>query len=129
MGRRGRWLLSGFVVGLAPVCINGLIVAFTPITLGLSSMLGHGELFVLSVGLAAGALADIIDSLRRIRELAVLLCFVCIVVALASYTVVVVVLTFDVPLYEPAVAVVSLLVYIPSVYVSARGVATAERRR
>jgi hypothetical protein len=128
VGKRARWLLSGFVVGLTPGFINGLIVAFTPVTLGLSSMIGRGELLMLSVGLSAGALADIVDSFRRVRDRAVLFCLACVMAALTAYTVVVVVLAFDVPLYEPAVAVVSLLIYIPSLYVSAKGVATVERR-
>ncbi len=126
----GRWLLSGFGVGLIPLFVNALIVAFTPITLSWAALFGRGEVLMLSVGLCASAIADVLSATvtKWARRWAVLWCSISIVAATIIYTVQVVASRFRVPISEEAVAVVSLLPYAFSVLVSAGCIVAVERK-
>ena len=52
------WVRSGFVVGLIPAFVNVLAILFTPLEWSLWVLIGRGELLMLSVGLAVGAVLD-----------------------------------------------------------------------
>lgn len=125
-----RWLISGFLVGLIPVVVNLAIVLLTPITLSLSALVGRGELLMLSVGLSAGALADMwhVRSVRRSKNFAVLLCLGLMLGTIIVYTVNIMALTFDIQVSREAVAVVSLFSYALSVLVSAGCIVAVERK-
>lgn len=128
--RFAPWLISGFLVGLIPVVVNLVIVALTPISVSASALVGRGELLMLSVGLLAGAVADIwrMRSGGRARSFAFLLCLSFIVGTIIVYTVNITALTFEVQVFREAVAVVSLFSYALSVLVSASCIVAVERK-
>lgn len=128
--RFARWLISGFLVGLIPVVVNLVIVLLTPISLSVSALVGRGELLMLSVGLLAGAVADIwhMRSVRKAKNFAFLLCLGLMLGTIIVYTVNVTALTFNVQVSREAVAVVSLFSYALSVLVSAGCIVAVERK-
>jgi len=85
---------------------------------------------MLSVGLSVGAVLDMPSTSMRetIRERYALMCISCIIGAIIVYTMMICDIAYGDPANEVAVSVVSLAVYIPSVYASARCVAMVERR-
>jgi hypothetical protein len=85
---------------------------------------------MLSVGLSVGAVLDMPSTGMRetVRERHSLMCISCIIGAIIVYAMMICNIAYGDPANEVAVSVVSLAVYIPSVYASARCVATVERR-
>ncbi len=131
MGKRfGLWLLNGFLVGLIPVFVNLAIVLMTPVVLSPSALIGRGELLMLSVGLSAGAIADVwsVRSPGRLRTFAIVACLTCVLGAVIVYTVITVADRFEVTIYKDVVAVVSLLPYALSVFASAGCIIAVERK-
>jgi hypothetical protein len=128
--RFGLWLLNGFLVGLIPMFVNLVIVLLTPVVLSLSALIGRGELLMLSVGLSAGAIADVWStrSAGRLGTFAVLACLVCALGATIVYTVLTVANRFDIPVNKEVAAIVSLFPYALSVFVSAGCIVVVERR-
>ncbi len=125
-----EWIRSGVVVGLLPVFVNLLAIVFTPLPWSPWVLIGRGELLMLSVGLSVGALLDIpaANMKERVKDWYSLVCLVCVFGALITYAMTVSNRAYGDPANEVAVSVVSLAVYIPSVYASARCVAAVERR-
>lgn len=125
-----RWLVCGILVGLIPTLVNFVIVLITPVSLSLSALVGRGELLMLSVGLAAGAIADVwhLRSARRPRKFALLLCLGLIFGTTIVFTVNAVAIAFEIPVFKEVVAVVSLIPYALSVLVSAGCIVAVERK-
>jgi cellobiose-specific phosphotransferase system component IIC len=110
--------------------VNLVIVLLTPVVLSLSALIGRGELLMLSVGLSAGAIADVWStrSAGRLGTFAVLACLVCALGATIVYTVLTVANRFDIPVNKEVAAIVSLFPYALSVFVSAGCIVVVERR-
>ena len=124
------WVRSGIVVGLLPVFVNIVAILFTPLSWSLWTLIGRGELLMLSLGLSVGAVLDMpsVGMRETIRDRHSLMCISCIIGAAITYTGMVFARAYGDSPNEVVVSVVSLIVYGPSVYASARCVATVERR-
>ncbi len=82
-----KWLLFGVVLALLPIAFN-LLYAWTVTGVKLTPALlfGRGELLLLTVGLCAGALGDLILMQHRWRTLKMVTTVVCIAdIAFASF--------------------------------------------
>lgn len=131
-----RWFLFSIVVGVIPVVLNGVLALLTSKVLDLSVMwdlsvlFGRGELLMLSVGLSAATVGDVVASrgLSSALKMPIIgISFVMGLVTVGIYGIVLALRESDSTILGDAVAVVSLIPYIIMVLVNGASIVTVKR--
>jgi hypothetical protein len=131
-----RWFIFSVCVGLVPLAINGVLALLTSRPLDISVMwsprvlFGGGELLMLSVGLAAAAIGNVVAT-RGVSaifaELSVGLSFGMGLVAVSAYAIILTLGEVDLTVPGGAVALISLIPYTVMLVVNAACIFTVQK--